>query len=89
MNRYTIIIAIAAALTVAWAAQMPASRKQEWIVSSTPMMRGHDTAHPFEVECLPADDEFAAPRYVYVNPYHQLTEGDDCPAGQPSPAPRP
>lgn len=29
------------------------------------------------------------PRYVYVNPYHQLAEGDACPAGQPSPGPRP
>lgn len=82
MNRFSIVIAIAAALTVAWAAQTPASRKQEWIVSSTPMMRGHDRHHPFEVECVPADNEFAAPRYVYVNPFHQLNVGDTCPVEQ-------
>lgn len=83
MNRYSIVIAIAAALTVAWAAQTPAGHKQEWVVSSTPMMRGHDRDHPFDVECLPADDEFAEPRYINVNPYHQLAEGDPCPLLSP------
>lgn len=85
MNRYSIVIAIAAALTVAWAAQTPASHKHEWVVSSTPTMKGHDSDHPFEVECVPADDEFAPPRYVYVNPFHQLNAGDTCPPSQSRP----
>lgn len=85
MNRYSIVIAIAAALTVAWATQTPAEHKQEWVVSSTPAMKGHTQHHPFDVECVPAADEFAEPRYVYVNPFHQYDTGDACPAGQPRP----
>lgn len=84
MNRYSIVIAVAAALTVAWAAQTPASHKREQlVVSSTPAMKGHSAQHPFEVECLPSDNDLAEPVYLYVNPYHQLDKGDPCPPATP------
>lgn len=79
MNRYSITVAIAAALTVAWAAQTPASHKQEWVVSSTPAMKGHTQDHPLDVECVPADNEFAKPIYIRVDKYGQLTKGTRCP----------
>lgn len=79
MNRFSIVIAIAAALTVAWAAQTPAEHKKEWVVSSTPAMKGHTEQHSAEVECVPADDEFAEPIYVLASSFDQLRKGDSCP----------
>jgi hypothetical protein len=78
VKRLSTVVAIAAALTVAWAAQTPASHKQEWVVSSTPIMKGHTQHYPLDVECVPAGDELAEPIYVRAN-YSRLHEGDPCP----------
>lgn len=83
MNRSWIVIAIAAGLTIGWAAQTPAEHKREWLVESTPALKGHPFDRPHEVECVPADDEFAEPIYVRTDSFHHLNKGDQCPLASP------